>query len=470
MLNLEIIKKSTVLPLLILFLILNIASRQDGATNEMSRFATMRAMAEQGTFKINDYVDWTIDWSQTPDGNYYSNKSPGAMLMAMPVFFVLDYFAKFDRKQKFKNGLKTSKVTSTPRVVISLVFQIIPFLIITLLLYEWTKSIPNGMNPSYYSLLFGALAILYGNTASQFMNFYFGHGLTAHLLMFMTYFVLKRRYGLVGLFFGFSLLNDYSVALFLPALLWWIISTEKNITWIKDFVIGGIFPGVLWVWYHTVCFGSPFKIPNMFQNPLFQDVTHEEKNLWGIFSLGVSHTNFIKLLFGAERGILFTNPWILITIVQGAYLALRKKLNQTETQLYVFSVSSFILLLIMNAQFGGWHGGGTSGPRYLSIIFPLLAFASIFLFEKSGTIGKSLFGLGLAVSVAFRALVYGSRATALNGQDLWPYLYSDMLSKESYKGVTKFSLFLITLMIATYISIYLYKRNKKSTQSQSLNG
>ena len=106
------IKKSYILPWIILFLFLNIVSRQDGATNELSRFATMRAIVEQQTFQIDIYKDWTVDWAKPSNGHYYSNKAPAPMLLAIPVFFALESITQFDRKEiKTKDSLKDTTTT-----------------------------------------------------------------------------------------------------------------------------------------------------------------------------------------------------------------------------------------------------------------------------------------------------------------------------------------------------------------------
>lgn len=78
------------LPWAVAFLILNLVNTQDGGPNAVSRFLTLRAMSEEGTFRIDKRIGATSDWSMTPAGHYYSNKAPGPMLLGFPAFFVID--------------------------------------------------------------------------------------------------------------------------------------------------------------------------------------------------------------------------------------------------------------------------------------------------------------------------------------------------------------------------------------------
>ncbi len=51
----QIIKKSPILGWVIVFILTGLLFRENGGTNEMSRYATLRAMADHLSFQINDY-------------------------------------------------------------------------------------------------------------------------------------------------------------------------------------------------------------------------------------------------------------------------------------------------------------------------------------------------------------------------------------------------------------------------------
>ncbi len=62
---------------------------QGGGWNPNSRFDLTRALAEQHTLAIDDYVGNTGDWAYF-NGHYYTNKAPGLSLLAVPVWIATD--------------------------------------------------------------------------------------------------------------------------------------------------------------------------------------------------------------------------------------------------------------------------------------------------------------------------------------------------------------------------------------------
>lgn len=453
----EIIKKSPILPWIIVFVLSCVIFRENGATNEMSRFATLRAMSDSLTFKINEYQDWTVDWS-IKDGNIYSNKAPGPMLLSFPLFYVLDQFSKFDKKDiKNSKGFRTKQVTSTPRSIISLVFQVLPFSLLLILIVSWLQK--NTKIPHLGIHVF-TISILFGNSAAIFMNFFFGHGMVAIFVLGLSFSLIKKEYFGVGLFFGLALLSEYTASLLILPLALVLLLERKNIRK-KDLIAiiyGGLFPGILWCFYHYSTVGSIFKIPAQYQNPRWIDKSSDVKKIWGMFALPDLEI-FSKLLFGFERGILWTQPWVFLGWISGINIVITKK---EWRSLSFFILTSSLLLLIMNSSFNGWHGGATSGPRYLSMMFPAVGLLIVLNWEffKDSVLRWTLF-CSVIFSVLFRILVYGSRALAPEGNDLWPWLFEDLLSKPGYKGEIR------ALSITTLLLVGLYFVRKKALKSTS---
>jgi hypothetical protein len=89
------LRKHPLLPWAFAFVLLNVIVSQDGESNAGSRFATLQAMAEHGTFQIDRIRDWTGDWSLAPNGHYYSNKAPGPMFLALPMAWLIGVFTHF---------------------------------------------------------------------------------------------------------------------------------------------------------------------------------------------------------------------------------------------------------------------------------------------------------------------------------------------------------------------------------------
>ena len=367
-------------------------------TNPMSRMATMAAICAENRFEITSYIrlqdryDWTVDWSRTPDGRYFSNKAPGSALLATPIFCIVDRF--FYGKGEPDVTTRTQKQYRARWAVTwiaSLLLQILPMALLVLMIDGNLKT----SGASARARRFMTLALLFGHTGAIYMNSWWGHGLSVvlGLASFMT--LQSKKFATFGFMLGLALLNDYAMALMIPgfiALIWNEKPTLKNL---GQIILGGILPGAVWILYHQTSFGSPFTLPNAFQNPLF--VEHSSTAaIGGIFFPYPKPLIVLKLLFWTERGLLFTQPWILVVLA----LMLQKKYRALVLQpMTFFLASSFLLLFCMNASFNGWHGGNTVGPRYLSPILPFFAIWMIPVFDQLSERTKRLLEMGVIVSI-----------------------------------------------------------------------
>ncbi len=405
----------------LIFILINIMFRATGGANPASRYATMRAMVEKGSFQIDAYKNWTVDWAQRREGETYSNKAPGPMLIGFPLFYLIEKLTKNGKKEKLNTeGDRVNYVSSGPRVAMSLILQLIPFAMICFFLIREIRLKEGGLG----QLNFLALSLFFGTTISLLLNVYFGHGMTAIFLLVLFYGIYKERPFLVGLGFGFSLLCEYTMALLFPLLiLTMFMSYKKNLKWVPLFLLGGLLPGILWAWYHLSTTGSFFQIPAQFQNPGFETAKHIEGNYAGMFLPWPSLENLYQLLFGPIRGLLFTQPWILLALPAPFFVLGKVKSLNKGMELFIFTYGSFLILLLMNSMFDEWHSGWMVGPRYMSAIFPCLAIFSGMIYPYFHKSYKIILWTGLAVSVLFRCLVYASTILAPD-LNLWPYLFS----------------------------------------------
>jgi hypothetical protein len=243
------------------------------------------------------------------------------------------------------------------------------------------------------------------------MNTFFGHGFTAALVLATALTLLDGNFALAGLAYGFSLLSDYGCAALLPAFAAaaWIRSPGARARAFARIALGGLLPGLLWVAYHVTCFGGPLAIANKFQNPKFVDTAGEESNLWGVIRLLPRGRVVLELLFGSARGLLWTQPWVLGLL---AWLACNFKklaaLPRPRAAVAVLTLGGFAGLFWMNAAFGGWHGGGAPGPRYLSQILPLFALLAAWFYDAFSPWARRAAWAGLAWSVGLLVVAYAT--------------------------------------------------------------
>ncbi len=442
---------SVVLPLLLAFLLVNIISRGKGGTNALSRFATMRSMIDRGSFNIDPIVEWTFDWSKSPNGHFYSNKAPGPMFFGLPFFLVVDQFSRWDKKeQKDLSGNRITPVSPTPQMLVSYFMQVIPF--VMLLFFIFRPPMDKGD-----LLALGALT--FGNTSGLFMNSYFGHGMSSLFVLLTWYGFRERKFALMGFAFGASLLSEYTAGMLLPVWVILIISMEKkDFHWIKPFVAGGLIPGALWIWYHVICFGGVFQLAPQFINPRFQEVAGHAGGLSAIFYASINWDIVLKLLFGGERGLLFTQPWVLVCLPISVFYFFSKRPTLQEKLLLVCATLSFLMLFLMNTSFSGWHGGHTAGPRYLSMGLVLMALSLQVYYRYANAWLRLILAIGVGVSILHQIIIYTTTTLVPDGQHVWGWPLQEIMNDQSGKFMLKFILITLIVVGAIYWSLRNYAR------------
>jgi len=393
-------KKRNLLWAWLLFaLIAQVAFQQQGGTNARSRGATLLALVEEGSFQMDRYLSLTVDWAQTPDGHFYSNKAPGPVFLALPVFWAVDRVQTWgvaDRQQR--DVIREQSINGNLRFL-SLLLQLLPFLLVVGL---WYRELENLKVSSATRTLF-LCAVLFSNTAAVFMNTFFGHGLAAVWMLLLFWAVWKQRFALAGFCFGWAALCDYGAAVYAVPLA--VVAVRVGLrrhSLVGDcarIAAGAVLPATIWVVYHGAIFGGPLSLPYRYQNPVFVDMAHQSVQLWGVLGLP-SATILVELIFGSFRGMLWTQPWVLLLIAALVFVRASKAATPLARDLVQAVVAGFALLLLMNASFGGWHGGASPGPRYLA---PGLVLFAIAMGMRADAFKKNL-QLSLAVLVGISAV------------------------------------------------------------------
>ena len=117
--------------LFITFFVLQIVCEHHGGDNTGSRLAHLASLAERGSSRIDPYANvWTSDWSQTPDGAFYSNKAPGPVFLALPLYYVFDKITTWDLEDESQKIIRREKTGHPFFRIASLLLQIIPFMLI----------------------------------------------------------------------------------------------------------------------------------------------------------------------------------------------------------------------------------------------------------------------------------------------------------------------------------------------------
>jgi hypothetical protein len=154
-----------------------------------------------------------------------------------------------------------------------------------------------------------------------------------------------------------------------------------------------------------------------------------------------------ELLFGPTRGILVTQPWVFLATfgALGGLFWKGKEKFRRHFPVILLTVLGGIFLLWMNAGFNGWHGGRSAGPRYLCIVFPMFGILAAYAYDFFGRTGRFLLGLGVALAVLLRGLIYCESALSGPEYPLWSFYGGYLLRHWNQGPALSFLLFLLLL-------------------------
>jgi hypothetical protein len=407
----------------VLFVVLSTTvSLHDNNVNPYSRYALLSAIAEDHTLAIDAYRKDTCDWSHAPDGHYYSNKAPGAALLALPFYLPVDALVVAHAGDRATRDARRLQARDAVLDYLAIVMQVIPFALLVMV----GASLLTTAGASRPALELAALAVLFGNTASLLMNMFYGHGLTVVLTLGLALAGHRRRFFWVGLLLGLAVLTDYSSALFAPIVLGFALApgsptAASRPARLARLGLGGLAPFLLFVGYHKLCFGGAFTLPNKYQNPVFVEVG--QRALWGVIDFLPNPRVAYALLFGPGRGLLFTQPWVLVLTLLLPGLLWRRRLGETRRALgrilLPLGFLGLLLLFLMNASFGGWHGGVCPGPRYLSAALPLVGLALGLAYDRLPRPARAVLWLTVLPSLVIFAIVWAGDVAVWPQHQIW---------------------------------------------------
>ena len=425
---------------------------QGGGWNQNSRFAEVRAMAEEGRFAIDDFLvyvgdpatndlfrapvdhaeydfdgkrhalcwvdpEWTFfpisgkpaktpgitdepmhmvcasgDVSYVPKtGHFHPNKPPGTSFLALPAYWTI-----FKIEHAF--GINPDHWwTLTVNAWLTTIFSVgLLSALGCVLFYRLACDFSGGEKRA---ALLATFALAFGTTFLPFGTILFDHNLTAVLLVASFYWLRHTpRPALAGFCAGFAVVTNYVaggavIALGLYALL------AGGVRWRRAILysLGGLLPAALLGYYHYVNFGSPLALNNDFQNPLFKDPSGS----LGMFGMPNPYVGAM-LLVSPYRGVFWLAPVLLL----GLWGIIRWLLERKLVPEARLCLAIFGFFFLVNMSFNGYHGGFAAGPRYLVPGLPFLALPLVVAFVR----WKKIALAALTVSIAQQFLLTATDA------------------------------------------------------------
>ena len=374
-----------------------------GGWNQNSRFALIRAILERHTLQIDAYQLHTGDralWQ----GHYYTDKAPGASLMAVGPVQAARIVARAAGVDpaSFPGIAWTSYIAA---VVTSGLFTVLAALCVFRLSLRWGAS--DG------AALFAAAAYGVATPAWAYATLFMGHGVTAGCLMLALVAADlvndrtgRERYALgwiVGLAGGWAVVTEFQAAI--PAFVIGLLAIARlepsrhgsdsatafagtrsakasaGRAWpvIARIAAGVTIAALPLLIYNTLAFGSPFHLGYSSEEG-FQELHH------GFFGITYPRLSTIReLLVGSYRGLLPLSP-LMGVVPLGLWLLDRQ--GRRGPALVAAAIGVYYLLL--NASYFYWEGGWAFGPRQMTAALPFLALGLAPLWDLGRPAGRAL--------------------------------------------------------------------------------
>lgn len=331
------------------------------SANELPRLYLVTSIVDDHSFAIDRGV---ARWGPTSDlashGNhYYANKAPGASFAAVPVYAVV----------RWTLGEPSLAATMWLCRVCA---GIIPSLAFLWLLYRFlARYVPQ---PEIRRLTLVAYAL--GSLALPYSLLYYSHQLSAACIGSAWIFALDaadRRRGLgamalAGFLAGCAPLVDYQAAFAgIPVAVHALarmrrakFSTAESIRAVSLAAVGAALPIAALLYYHAVCFGSPFATG--YDYALTYGADHDH----GLLGMTVpTWKAFFGSFIAPDNGLLALSPWWLLAIPGGVALWRGGERGTVAVAAVVALAFTYFI-----SSIGFWRAGWEVGPRYLTAMLP----------------------------------------------------------------------------------------------------
>lgn len=449
---------------------------QGGGWNQNGRFALVRAIAEGGTFFIDDYLVYALPPGQpafrrleiragefeldgrkyaagwrnaqgalvpvsdsagagaqliditaagaTGDvafhrGHFHPNKAPGTSLLAVPAYFVLLQVERLIGVDPDHWRVLNVNAWLTGAFSVGLISALG-----AVLLFRMALLLAGGRRvPALLTALAGAL----GTLLFPYATMLYEHNVIAVALLGSWYLArvapdaggsAPRRYWWSGLLAGIGAITNYMAAGAVVMLGAYVLrqggGQRRGWLW---FSLGVLGPFLLICTYNAICFGTPFTTNYRYQNPAFVDGS-AALGVLGVPDPGV----LAAILVSPFRGLFVTSP-VLLLGVAGLWWMWKRPEWRRDAMLCGGILAFF---LAFNAGFNGWHGGWAAGPRYLVPALPFaivpLALAFLRLPRLTTVLAGISAGIMLLVTTVDPQPPVGVGALAtVPGRPLWSY-------------------------------------------------
>jgi hypothetical protein len=392
---------------------------QGGGWNQNSRFNLVRAIVEQHSIVVDDYVQNTGDLAAR-DGHNYCDKAPGVSILAVPVYAAVHPFAGGQRPR--------GRLIHAAAYLATVWAVSLPSALAVVMLYRLALMV--GAAPGASAAV--VIAYAFGTLALPYSTLFYGHQLAAAVLIIgFGLLALARHQGLAftrGRLFAAGMLLGSGVAIEYPGAIGLVmvglyaavvVRPRRQLLWL---VAGAALPGLLLAAYHTAAWGGPLMLPGHFssdpprQRGAFMGITWPSPEITG------------KILFSPTRGLLRHAPWLALWIPGVIALARRERFRVEAAACALVPLAYLWFNSSLTTSPTDWRAGWGIGPRHLVATLPFyaLAVAALFASPRSGT--RRVAGAALGVLGAYSiALMFVATAVRPEVPTWYDYPYAELL-------------------------------------------
>ena len=345
--------------------------------NEFTRWALAASLVERGTLEISSALPALgpdFEDVSEKDGRVYSNKAPGATLVALPGYLLARPFSGPPSPLSMRPVLWAMRLFGAT----------LPAGCLALVLFH--AAVRFGASPSRAAS--AAFALLFATPLFTYGLLLFSHALVAACLFggWVALFVPGDpsrsflRDLAAGALLGLAVISEYPAAV--PAGVLFLCAVVPTPRRALALAAGGAPFAALLGAYDLACFGGVFELSSAHERaPLFHSLASA-----GLFGISLPSPRIVlRLLADPSKGLLVFSPFLLLW--PGAFRATRAATAFGGRLALVLAPLS---LLLLYAGYPNWHGGFSVGPRYLVAALPFLVFP--FAFREGGFLESALVG------------------------------------------------------------------------------
>ncbi|MEO5866846.1 MAG: hypothetical protein ABIS14_10980 [Sphingomonas sp.] len=378
--------------------------------NNATRLFGAIELVEKGDARIDRFETLTIDKARF--GRHYAvDKAPGMTLMAMPAVWVVNTATHSTSSgqiiditephfYRFLKARQQLAVATTSAVLTAFA---------AVLLFDFGC----GLTGSVAAGLFGALGYALGSIVWGWSTTLFGHAPAAALLTIAIWAVWRGTSGaaelarwrypvMIGAVLGWAVVIEFPTVISAGAIGLWALWRTRSLAWPARLrlylptVAAALLMLVPLALYNQIAFGTPFKLG-------YEGVIGFDGMQRGLFGLTYPKPEALfGIVIGDRRGLFWFAP-VLLLGAAGLVVMIRARATR---DLGVMAVAAIAMVLLVNASYVYWTGGGSTGPRHSVTAIPFLALGLAPLFARLRTPGARLVaGAVLGVSLLINLLV-----------------------------------------------------------------